>query len=341
MNNRILIIIGWISIIEGIIYAICPLIAFIFYALSREYGANYSAGIFGILSIPGLVIGILSFISGLYTFKRRRWKSILASSITIFLPSIILLLFFIGEIISAITMLRYLSIDIWYEIRHAHFWLIIPIAIAIINLVLIIKAKKSFYIQAQEPSEVFTQQSNVGVKKRNKKLLILIPIVVVALVAMLLGVYFANQELQPYKLITFNKGVNFYFEYPTHFYLDAVYKLIPGKYSGGLHFIERKAECGGLSVSVYIFSKDAESAATDLVLHAYDVERSVIEINGIDGELVIRHWESGGVEVCGGPVSERTVYFDYNGLLWEIELFSMDENESQAKTDFEHIVHTF
>lgn len=339
--KRKFIIIAILQFIEAAICGLFPLISFFVVLLLPYYPAQQNDTIFLVmLSIVGVPTGILSIIGGTYSLKRRKWKLVLASSLAIYLPAIILLLFFITEISDAITTLSYSSIEIWYVIRNLDFWFIIPIAIAITNLLLVIKAKKYFNIPTQESSEVSIKQSNAGIKKLSKKIVIIL-IAFLALLAIVLGIYSTNQDQPPYKYISFNKGVNFSFEYPTHYYLDAIHKFIPEKYSGGLHFLERKAECGGLSITVGDSSQDAESAAADLILHAYDFERFYVEINGVHGEVVVCHWESGGEETCARPVTIRTVYFNYNGLLWEIELFSMDDNEAQSKNDFEWIIQTF
>jgi hypothetical protein len=76
------------------------------------------------------------------------------------------------------------------------------------------------------------------------------------------------------------------------------------------------------------------------------LERTTININGISGELVVYSSKVGLIPEAPLESSEivrinRTVCFDYGGLIWIIIIESDEDKADQAKADFEHILQTF
>jgi hypothetical protein len=218
--KRKFIIIGILHFVEAFICGLFPLISLIVVLLLPWYFGQQNDTVFTAgLSIVGVPTGTLSIIGGIYSLKRRKFGLVLTSSIAILLPCFLLLYFFIAEISDAITTINYSSIDIWYVIRDLDFWFVIPIAVAVTNLLLVIKAKKYFEVNninsnpIPEPSNDLANRVNGGKKIRSKKL-ILVPIAALFVLLTILVVYSLNRDQPPYKLITFNKGVNFSFEYP-------------------------------------------------------------------------------------------------------------------------------
>ena len=60
-------------------------------------------------------------------------------------------------------------------------------------------------------------------------------------------------------------------------------------------------------------------------------ERSSITVAGIPAELL----------VCDTAMPERAVFFDYEGRIWNIFVYSQSSQADQAKLDFEHVVASF
>ena len=74
------------------------------------------------------------------------------------------------------------------------------------------------------------------------------------------------------------------------------------------------------------------------------LERIPITVSGVEGELIayVVDWFI-PIPRGEGPLLQyhRAVYFDYNGLIWEIEAECEIEMVDQVKADFEHILETF
>jgi len=76
------------------------------------------------------------------------------------------------------------------------------------------------------------------------------------------------------------------------------------------------------------------------------LERSTISMAGISAELLVYFHEpelmpeapSSSLDVIKVT---RVVYFDYNDLLWEIEIESDEDRADVAEADFEHLLETF
>lgn len=152
--KRRLVIIAIFQFIEAAICVLFPLISLIIVLLLPWYWRQQRDTVFfAIISIVGVATAILSVKGGINSLKRGKWKLVLTSSIVILLPSILLLLFFIIEISDVITIIQHSSIGIWYIIRSLDFWFVIPVVIAIVDLILVIKAKKYFNTSIKEPRE--------------------------------------------------------------------------------------------------------------------------------------------------------------------------------------------
>lgn len=65
-------------------------------------------------------------------------------------------------------------------------------------------------------------------------------------------------------------------------------------------------------------------------------ERSSVMVGGLTGEQVVYHdpRQPNAPEV-------RAVFFDYEGRIWEIYIYSETARAEQAKLDFDHIIQTF
>jgi hypothetical protein len=76
------------------------------------------------------------------------------------------------------------------------------------------------------------------------------------------------------------------------------------------------------------------------------LERSNIQVSGISAEYA--HFVSSSLlPMRPGPGEDIPLkhyiwaYFDYNGLIWQIEVESEGEMAEQARFDFEHVIQTF
>jgi hypothetical protein len=74
------------------------------------------------------------------------------------------------------------------------------------------------------------------------------------------------------------------------------------------------------------------------------LERSSISVSGIKGEIITYLVDRlMPIPVENGKKLEyvRAVYFDYDGLLWVIEVKCKEEISQQVKADFDHIIQSF
>jgi hypothetical protein len=75
------------------------------------------------------------------------------------------------------------------------------------------------------------------------------------------------------------------------------------------------------------------------------LERSPVEVAGIEGEMIVYLVDNIlpiiFKENLGRLEYHRVVYFDYNGLIWEMEAQCNQEMANQVNADFDHIVQTF
>jgi hypothetical protein len=169
-----------------------------------------------------------------------------------------------------------------------------------------------------------------------------------------------------YRTFTFNRGVNFTFEYPSHYKRDSIYSYVEGKSPGRVTFLDKlswkESILGLIRVTVRDPSEkfpNAKTAAEQIVLGEYDIytsfpgeldrdilESSTIIINGIPGELIVYSHRVGLVETLPYESSKivrinRTLFFDHSGLLWSIAIDSDEDKAEQAKADFERLLETF
>jgi hypothetical protein len=169
-----------------------------------------------------------------------------------------------------------------------------------------------------------------------------------------------------YRTFTFKRGVNFTFEYPSHYKINSIYSYVEGKSAGGVIFFDKLSSkdsiYGFIDVSIRDASEkfpNAKTAIEQIVLGERDkdtlvvgeldediLERTTININGISGELLVYSHKVGLIERLPYESSKiirinRTLYFDHSGLLWSIIIESDEDKAEQAKADFEHILQTF
>jgi hypothetical protein len=74
------------------------------------------------------------------------------------------------------------------------------------------------------------------------------------------------------------------------------------------------------------------------------LERSPVTVSGIEGELIyyVTDWV-GLFPSTEGPKLEyiKQVFFDYDGLIWNIKAMSRMEIDHRVMDDFEHLIETF
>ncbi len=71
------------------------------------------------------------------------------------------------------------------------------------------------------------------------------------------------------------------------------------------------------------------------------LERSSTEVSGTQGEYIVYSFVPRGGNLGLGPVVSREVYFDHDGLIWEIDLTSKEGIADTVKGEFEHVLQTF
>jgi len=160
-----------------------------------------------------------------------------------------------------------------------------------------------------------------------------------------------------YRTFTFKRGVNFTFEYPSHYKMNSMRSYVEGKGAAGVTFFDKLSSKDSIYGFIFVTIEDASekypNAKTAIEQIASNelkkdiLERSTVIINGIPGELIVYSHKLGVIEERLPYESSkiirinRTVYFDHSGLIWGIEIESDEDKAEQAKADFEHLLETF
>jgi hypothetical protein len=84
---------------------------------------------------------------------------------------------------------------------------------------------------------------------------------------------------------------------------------------------------------------DPQTAANTAGSHTpeQELERTSITIAGAAGELVAYSFP----DLKNAPTITREVFFDVDGVLWNIYIYSGTDKSDETKLDFEHIINTF
>jgi hypothetical protein len=84
---------------------------------------------------------------------------------------------------------------------------------------------------------------------------------------------------------------------------------------------------------------DPKTAANTASSHTpeQELERTSITIAGMTGELVVYSFP----DLKNASTITREVFFDVDGVLWNIYIYSGTDKSDEAKLDFEHIISTF
>ena len=188
---------------------------------------------------------------------------------------------------------------------------------------------------------------------------------VLTLVSATLG---CDSSMEGYRAFTFNEVAHFSFEYPAHYKKTSAGAEVEDKIihiglrdevpseGSNAGFIGIKVEGAGITypdatvalehtLSIFVdsepYDEDAEQAPGRLL------ERSTLTVAGIPAELIVYSY---GYDYVRDSPSDpwvlllriaREVYFDYNGLIWNIVIESDEDRAEVAKADFEHLLETF
>jgi hypothetical protein len=71
------------------------------------------------------------------------------------------------------------------------------------------------------------------------------------------------------------------------------------------------------------------------------ISRETIKVANIDGQKIVFSNTESTVLVRPAVIITRGVYFDYQGLIWEIYVASTQDLSNEAGSDFDHIINTF
>ncbi len=165
------------------------------------------------------------------------------------------------------------------------------------------------------------------------------------------------REVTPgHRLFTLRKGLGHYsFEYPVEYKRSAsdqhsgysreyFHRLLPEQDPIYARFIILIIEAGrhgdpdARTTLESDISYHSESAKDFRIL-----EQSSLIIAGVDGELLVTSYfpkgQFGGFSEI--QIMVRSVYFDYDGSIWEITMISSEEFAETARADFEHLLKTF
>jgi hypothetical protein len=149
-----------------------------------------------------------------------------------------------------------------------------------------------------------------------------------------------TSQLKTYTLKHY--GDHFSFEYPAGYKIVSTYLQSNPNATVSVRFAWHGTDP---TFSVNIDSPVAETknipagAAAIAGGHTPDqeLERASIPIAGTTGELVAY----AGVDIQNYSSVTREVFFDINGVLWNVNISSSTAKADQAKLDFEHIINTF
>jgi hypothetical protein len=185
---------------------------------------------------------------------------------------------------------------------------------------------------------------------------------VFALVAITPG---CESSMEGYRTFTSNKVVHFSFEYPAHYKKYSAHATVENRtiFIGFVDKVPSKGATDGY-ITIYVegvgITYPDAAAALEHTLSGfvepgpYDeeepqrlLERSSLTIAGIPAELIVysygydRIWGESPGSVAILIRIAREVYFDHNGLIWNIVIESDEDRADVAEGDFEHLLETF
>jgi hypothetical protein len=177
-----------------------------------------------------------------------------------------------------------------------------------------------------------------------------------------------DSSMEGYRTFTFNKVAHFSFEYPAHYEKYSAHATVENR-TISIWFHDKVPPKGStygyikiIVEGVGITYPDAEAALEDNLSgfaepDYYDedaeeepkrlLERSTITVAGIQAELIVYSY---GYDYVRDSTSDswviliriaREVYFDYDGLIWNLVIKSDEDRADVAEADFEHLLETF
>lgn len=157
----------------------------------------------------------------------------------------------------------------------------------------------------------------------------------------------AGCNTSQYKTYTLKHGaVHFSFEYPSRYEKQSEYLQSSELAPIGIRFVHRQPDAPGkdtvFGVNISRLAPewpDAKAAVARIISLGNTIqvtEQSLTTVAGISGELVV-YLDS---RMPNTP-SIREVFFVFDGLLWNIFIYSDVSKADQAKADFNQILQTF
>ena len=185
-------------------------------------------------------------------------------------------------------------------------------------------------------------------------------VVMTLLVVSLAPVACAAKEQGAYKKLVLREGIaHFSFEYPSTY--DEPTVSPTGRFTSVVSGRKLTGANGNDPVlDIYVteggdLRPDAKTSL-EKALNRYEteifkdfklIERSSITVLGVRTEQIVYTYSGGypgtGISDRGipAPFMGREVFFDYNGMVWNITISSLLEESETARADFEHILQTF
>ena len=167
-----------------------------------------------------------------------------------------------------------------------------------------------------------------------------------------------DSSMEGYKKVTVSKSIaSCSFEYPVS-YEDPFGSLLEGDPENSVLLLRPYADKWYADIALSVIVENNGSLFTnakdalDNLLYNYEhpyydnkfilLERSSVEVSGVTGEIVIFSITM-APDYYLGPHSAvgRDVFFDHNGMIWNIHLYSHETIAEQAEADFEHILESF
>lgn len=177
-------------------------------------------------------------------------------------------------------------------------------------------------------------------KSRKPRLFLLLATLIASTVISCTSPTLSNAGVQ-YKTYTLKHyGVSFSFEYPVGYKIVSTYLKSNPNASIGIQFsLQGTDPTFAVNIDSPLAEKvDPAAAANTAGSHTPDeeLERTSISIAGTNGEFVAYT-----LNFQNQPTVNREVFFNVNGVLWNLYIYSSPANADKATLAFDHIISTF
>ena len=165
-----------------------------------------------------------------------------------------------------------------------------------------------------------------------------------------------DSSMEGYRVFTFNEVAHFSFEYPAHYKITSAHGTVEDRtiYIGLRDKILPEGRTNGF---IYLYVEGAgdtyrdagaalENEIWQFVRAGHLIEHSAITVDKMPAELLVYSREPDLIPEAPASSLEvmkvtRSVYFDYDGFIWNLVIESDEDRVEEAEADFEHLLETF